>query len=116
MPCRRTDCRSYFNVRTGTAIAQVPLRKAGINGMESFWSMPKRAYAGTFQRLNPKHLNRYVQEFAGKHNVRNLDTLVQMWLGDSMFDPFWTKFATLASLMPAPSPNPALPPAGLPTA
>ena len=49
-----------------------------INGMESFWSMLKRAHMGTFHKLSPKHLDRYVQEFAGKHNMRNSDTLAQM--------------------------------------
>ena len=42
------------------------------NGIESFWSMLKRAYVGTYHKLSPKHLNRYVQEFAGKHNIRDL--------------------------------------------
>ena len=46
--------------------------------MESFWSMLKRAHMGTFHKLSPKHLNRYVQEFAGKHNMRNSGTLSQM--------------------------------------
>lgn len=45
------------------------------NGVESFWSMLKRAHKGTFHKLSPKHLNRYVQEFAGKNNLRSLDTL-----------------------------------------
>ena len=49
-----------------------------INGMESFWSMLKRAHMGTFHKLSPKHLDRYVQEFAGKHNMRNSGTLSQM--------------------------------------
>ena len=49
-----------------------------INGMESFWSMLKRAHMGTFHKLSPKHLDRYVQEFAGKHNTRNSGTLTQM--------------------------------------
>ena len=49
-----------------------------INGMESFWSMLKRAHLGTFHKLSPKHLDRYVQEFAGKHNMRNSGTLTQM--------------------------------------
>ena len=49
-----------------------------INGMESFWSMLKRAHMGTFHKLSPKHLDRYVQEFAGKHNMRNSGTLTQM--------------------------------------
>ena len=48
------------------------------NGVESFWSMFKRAYKGTFHKLSPKHLDRYVQEFAAKHNFRHLDTLAQM--------------------------------------
>ena len=52
--------------------------QASINGMESFWSMLKRAYIGTFHKLSPKHLNRYVQEFAGQHNIRDSGTLDQM--------------------------------------
>ena len=52
--------------------------QASTNGMESFWSMLKRAHTGTFHKISPKHLNRYVQEFAGKHNMRNSGTLAQM--------------------------------------
>ena len=48
------------------------------NGVESFWSMLKRAHKGTFHRLSPKHLQRYINEFAAKHNARNLDTMEQM--------------------------------------
>ena len=51
---------------------------AHTNGMESFWAMLKRAYVGTYHKISPKHLNRYVQEFAGKHNIRDTDTLAQM--------------------------------------
>ena len=52
--------------------------RSGNDGMESFWSMLKRAYIGTYHKLSPKHLDRYVREFAGKHNVRDADTLAQM--------------------------------------
>ena len=52
--------------------------KVHTNGIESFWSMLKRAHTGTFHKLSPKHLNRYVQEFAGKHNIRDSGTLAQM--------------------------------------
>ena len=48
------------------------------NGIESFWSMLKRAHKGTFHKISPKHLDRYVQEFAGRHNIRELDTATQM--------------------------------------
>ena len=44
------------------------------NGIESLWSMMKRAHKGTFHKLSPKHLDRYVQEFAGRHNLREQDT------------------------------------------
>ena len=40
--------------------------------------MLKRAYHGTYHKISPKHLNRYVQQFAGKHNVRELNTAEQM--------------------------------------
>ena len=52
--------------------------QASTNGVESFWSVLKRAHEGTFHKLSPKHLNRYITEFVGKHNVRDLDTLAQM--------------------------------------
>ncbi len=52
--------------------------KAHTNGVESFWSMLKRAHKGTFHKISPKHLERYVDEFAGRHNIRDLGTLAQM--------------------------------------
>ena len=45
------------------------------NGIESLWSMLKRAHKGTFHKISPKHLDRYVQEFAGRHNLREKDTM-----------------------------------------
>ena len=48
------------------------------NGIESFWAMLKRAHKGTFHKISAKHLNRYVKEFAGRHNVREADTINQM--------------------------------------
>ncbi len=51
---------------------------AHTNGIESFWAMLKRAHDGTFHKMSPKHLQRYVSEFAGKHNIRDSGTLAQM--------------------------------------
>ena len=51
---------------------------AHTNGMESFWSMLKRGYQGTYHKMSPKHLDRYVGDFSGRHNVRDTDTIDQM--------------------------------------
>ena len=48
------------------------------NGIESLRPMLKRAHKGTFHKFSPKHLERYVQEFAGRHNVREQDSLQQV--------------------------------------
>ncbi len=51
---------------------------AHTNGIESFWSMLKRAHKGVYHKISAKHLDRHVHEFAGRHNVRELDTIEQM--------------------------------------
>ena len=46
--------------------------------MESFWATLKRAHKGVYHKISPKHLDRYVRQFAGKHNTRESDTIDQM--------------------------------------
>ena len=63
------------------SISEYVRNQAHTNGIESFWSMLKRGYHGTYHHMSSKHLGRYIEEFAGRHNVRELDTVDQMgWL------------------------------------
>ena len=51
---------------------------AHTNGIESFWALLKRGYHGTFHHFSEKHLDRYVTEFSGRHNIRDADTIDMM--------------------------------------
>ena len=62
------------------SVGQYVDEMAHVNGVESFWSMFKRGYHGIYHKISPKHLDRYTAEFAGRHNVRGMDTIDQMRL------------------------------------
>ena len=40
--------------------------------------MLKRGYFGVYHKMSEKHLQRYVNEFAGRHSIRQRDTIAQM--------------------------------------
>ena len=40
--------------------------------------MLKRGHTGTYHKMSPKHLHRYVAEFESGHNRRQFDTADQM--------------------------------------
>ena len=44
---------------------------AHTNGIESFWSVLKRAHKGVYHKISHKHLQRYVSEFAGRHGCES---------------------------------------------
>jgi transposase-like protein len=46
---------------------------ASTNSIEGFFSLIKRGIYGTFHSVSKKHLHRYVDEFAFRHNTRTLD-------------------------------------------
>ena len=60
------------------SISEYVRDQAHTNGIESFWSLLKRGYQGVYHHMSAKHLQRYVNEFAGRHNAREADTADQM--------------------------------------
>ena len=70
--------KNYRHVTVNHGVGEYVRNQAHTNGVESFWAMLKRGYNGTYHRISEKHLERYVTEFAGRHNVREFDTIDQM--------------------------------------
>ena len=68
----------YRHAAVQHSVGTYAVGRAHTNGIEAFWSMFKRGYHGTYHQMSPKHLDRYVCEFTGRHNVRPLSTSVQM--------------------------------------
>lgn len=40
--------------------------------------MLKRGHAGVYHKMSKKHLQRYIDEYVGRHNVRPLPTIEQI--------------------------------------
>ena len=75
--CKRL-AQDFDHGAVNHSVSQYVRGQAHANGMESFWAMSKRAHDRTFHKMSPNHLQRHVSEFAGKHNIRNSETLAQM--------------------------------------
>ena len=77
------EARAYEGIRRAHEVvkhstAEYVKGMAHTNGMESFWASMKRGHDGVYHHFSPKHLDRYVSEFAGRHNARPMDTIDQM--------------------------------------
>lgn len=60
------------------SVSQYVNDQAHTNGIESFWALLKRGYHGIYHHMSEKHLQRYVGEFSGRYNAREMDTIQQM--------------------------------------
>ena len=88
------DARAYHGIErphkaVKHSVSEYVNGMAHTNGIESFWAMLKRGYHGTYHKMSKKHLNRYVNEFAGRHNIRQMtrltrcNGLLKTWMGNS---------------------------------
>ena len=57
------------------AIGEYVRNSLHTNGIESFWALLKRGHYGVYHYMSAKHLHRYVDEFAFRHNTSQAGTL-----------------------------------------
>ena len=70
--------KGYEHATVHHSIGEYVRGEAHTNGVESFWAMLKRGYYGTYHKMSPKHLQKYLDEFADRTNVRQMDTIEQI--------------------------------------
>ena len=68
----------YHHEAVNHSVSEYVRNQAHTNGIESYWAGLRRGYHGTFHKISPKHLQRYVDEFATRHNMRSQDTIDMM--------------------------------------
>ena len=70
--------RSHETIRH--SVGEYVRDMAHTNGIESHWAMLKRGHDGVYHHFSVQHLDRYIVEFAERHNNRPMDTAEQMTL------------------------------------
>lgn len=70
--------KNYKHTSVNHGVGEYIKGQAHTNGIESFWSMLKRGYVGVYHKMSEKHLQRYVDEYVGRHNGRQEPTMSQI--------------------------------------
>lgn len=65
----------YQHVSVNHSVGEYVRAMAHTNGIESFWALLKRGHYGIFHFMSAKHLHRYVNEFAFRHNTAQAGTM-----------------------------------------
>jgi transposase-like protein len=69
------DACGYQHIRINHSVGEYVRDMAHTNGIESFWALLKRGHYGIFHYMSAKHLHRYVNEFAFRHNTARAGTM-----------------------------------------
>ena len=70
--------KNYKHQAVNHSVGEYIKGQAHTNGVESFWAMLKRGHTGIYHKMSKKHLQRYIDEYAGRHNIRPLATMDQI--------------------------------------
>ena len=65
----------YDHIRIDQSVGEYVKEKAHTNGIESFWALLKRGHYSIYHHMSAKHLHRYVNEFAFRHNTAEVGTM-----------------------------------------
>lgn len=68
----------YKHEAIAHSIGEYVRGKAHTNGIESFWALLKRGYYGIYHHMSEAHLQRYIDEFASRHNMRQQKTMAKV--------------------------------------
>lgn len=65
----------YRHVSVNHSVGEYVREMAHTNGIESFWALLKRGHYGIYHYMSAKHLHRYINEFAFRHNTAQIGTM-----------------------------------------
>ena len=65
----------YRHISVNHTVGEYVREMAHTNGIESFWALLKRGYYGVYHYMSVKHLHRYINEFAFRHNTSQVGTM-----------------------------------------
>ncbi len=70
--------KGYEHATVHHSVGEYVKGEAHTNGVESFWALLKRGYYGIYHKMSVKHLQKYIDEFSNRNNVRPMDTMDQI--------------------------------------